>query len=61
MRYLRAVEYQHVCIEAVSYVVPETEVTTADLEQRLAPLYRRLGMAPGYLEAITRPYGSGAS
>ena len=53
MRYLGAVEYQHVCIEAVSYVVPETEVTTADLEQRLAPLYRRLGMAPGYLDAIT--------
>jgi len=53
VRYLGAVEYQHVCIEAVSYVVPETEVTTADLEQRLAPLYRRLGMAPGFLEAIT--------
>jgi acyl-CoA:acyl-CoA alkyltransferase len=47
------VEYQHVCIEAVSYVVPETEVTTADLEQRLGPLYRRLGIARGFLEAIT--------
>ena len=31
----------------------ETEVTTADLEQRLAPLYRRFGVAPGFLEAIT--------
>ncbi|MCB9663855.1 MAG: 3-oxoacyl-ACP synthase III [Alphaproteobacteria bacterium] len=34
-------------------VVPEEERTTAQLEERLAPLYRRLGFRPGWVEAVT--------
>lgn len=45
--------YQRVCIEAVGYDVPDTVVSTAEIETALAPLYRQMGIRPGFLEAIT--------
>ncbi len=45
--------WKNVCLEAVSYVLPEERVTTHELETRLAPLYRALHLAPGQIEALT--------
>jgi len=45
--------FQDVAIASVSYVLPTTVVRTRDLEARLAPLYRSLGMRPGWLETVT--------
>lgn len=45
--------FQHVCVEAVDYALPAQVVSTASLETALEPLYRRLGISPGWLEAIT--------
>jgi len=47
------VRYTKVCIADVAYVVPDTVITTASLEQSLAELYRRLGIAPGTIQALT--------
>jgi len=45
--------YKSVCIEAVSYQLPSTVVTTASLENALGPLYRRMGIAPGAIQSLT--------
>ncbi len=45
--------FRHVCLEAISYTLPSQVVTTEALEQRLTPLYRRLGLPQGRLELIT--------
>ena len=45
--------FEHVCIESVAYAVPSTVVTTNQLEASLAPLYRRMGIAHGFMEALT--------
>jgi len=45
--------YARVCIEAVSYQLPENVVTTASLETALGPLYRRMGIAPGAIQSLT--------
>ena len=45
--------YQKVFIEALAYEVPEAEVTTASIERMLSRVYRRLGVAEGFLEALT--------
>ena len=45
--------YEQVCIEAVSYALPKTVVTTASLETALGPLYRRMGIAPGAIQSLT--------
>ena len=45
--------YQHVCLEAFGYTLPEDVVTTAEIEQRLAPLYSRLRLPEGRLELMT--------
>jgi acyl-CoA:acyl-CoA alkyltransferase len=47
------VQYRRVCIEAVAHHVPRTVVTTAEIEAELAPLYRRMGIKPGFLEGVT--------
>lgn len=46
-------QYQNVCLEAFGYTLPETVVTSAEIEQRLQPLYRRLRLPEGRLELIT--------
>ncbi len=46
-------QYRRVCIEAVAHHVPRTSVTTAELEAELAPIYRRMGIKPGFVETMT--------
>lgn len=45
--------YQHVCLEALGYSLPEEIVTSDQIEQRLAPLYRRLRLPEGRLELMS--------
>ena len=40
-------QYQNVCLEAVSYTLPDETVTSEEIERRLEPLYRRLRLAGG--------------
>jgi 3-oxoacyl-[acyl-carrier-protein] synthase-3 len=46
-------KYDKVCIEALSYTLPDESVTSAQLEQRLEPLYRRLELPGGVLEGMS--------
>ncbi|MGI9456941.1 MAG: 3-oxoacyl-ACP synthase III, partial [Aeoliella sp.] len=46
-------QYQQVCIESLGYTLPAEVVTTAELEQRLAPVYERLRLPEGRLELMT--------
>ncbi|MBX3414479.1 MAG: 3-oxoacyl-ACP synthase III [Pirellulales bacterium] len=46
-------KYEHVCLEAFGYTLPEEIVTSAQLEARLAPLYERLRLPEGRLELMT--------
>jgi 3-oxoacyl-[acyl-carrier-protein] synthase-3 len=45
--------YTDVCIEAISYVLPERRVTTAAIERLLKPVYERLNLPEGRLELMT--------
>jgi acyl-CoA:acyl-CoA alkyltransferase len=45
--------YQQVCIESLGYLLPDEIVTSDDIEQRLAPLYRRLKLPEGRLELMS--------
>ena len=47
MRYSRAF------IQSIGYELPPNVVASVTLEQRLAPLYKRAGIQPGQLEALT--------
>ena len=46
-------KYQNVCLEAVACTLPDEIVTSAQLEARLEPLYRRLRLPEGRLELMT--------
>ncbi|MCH7596067.1 MAG: 3-oxoacyl-ACP synthase III [Planctomycetes bacterium] len=46
-------KYQHVCLEGFGYALPETVVTSAELERELAPIYERFGLHEGRLELMT--------
>ena len=46
-------KYERVCIEAIGYELAPVVVTSAEIEDRLAPLYRSLRIQPGQLETIT--------
>ncbi len=46
-------QYQRVCLEALGYTLPEEVVTSAELEQRLAPAYERLRLPEGRLKLMT--------
>jgi len=46
-------KYTNVCIEAFTHCLPEEVVTTDSLEKRCAPLYERLKLPEGRLEALT--------
>jgi acyl-CoA:acyl-CoA alkyltransferase len=45
--------FRRVCLESFGYTLPDEIVTTAELEQRLAPLYKRLRLPEGRLELMT--------
>lgn len=45
--------FQHVCLEAFSYTLPEEVVTSEELEDRLKPVYDRLHLPAGRLELMT--------
>ncbi len=45
--------YRHVCVETVCCTLPNNVVTSEEIEQRLAPLYERLGLPEGRLELMT--------
>ncbi len=45
--------YQHVCVEALAYTLPENVVTSEEIEDQLAPVYDRLGLPAGRLEMMT--------
>lgn len=46
-------KYQRVFISALGYELGPVVVSTAELEERLAPAFTRLGIQPGQLEAWT--------
>lgn len=46
-------EYKQVCIESLGFTLPETRVTSDEIEHRLAPLYERLKLPEGRLELMT--------
>lgn len=45
--------YTRVLVDAIGYVLPPVVVTSAEIEARLAPLYRALHLQPGQLEEWT--------
>lgn len=45
--------YQHVCLDAVACTLPPHVVTSDSLEERLAPVYDRLGLRVGRLELMS--------
>ncbi|HEX6884990.1 MAG TPA: 3-oxoacyl-ACP synthase III [Planctomycetota bacterium] len=45
--------FEHVRIAAVAHALPEERVTSEALEERLAPLYARLGLHAGRLELMS--------
>ena len=49
-------QYNNVYIDAFGYELPPNVVASRDLEERLAPLYRRLHLKKGQLEVITGIY-----
>jgi acyl-CoA:acyl-CoA alkyltransferase len=49
----RPMRYQNVCIESLGYTLPDEIVTSAEIEHRLEPLYRRLKLPEGRLELMT--------
>jgi 3-oxoacyl-[acyl-carrier-protein] synthase-3 len=48
-----AMRYSNVCVEAFTYCLPEEIVSTESLEKRCEPLYTRLNLPEGRLEALT--------
>ena len=45
--------YNNVCIESFGYCLPEEVVTSLELEERLKPLYERIGLREGRLELMS--------
>lgn len=45
--------YEHVAIDALAYELPSMALRTSAIEGALKPLYSRLGIKPGWLEAVT--------
>lgn len=48
-----ALRYENVHIRALAHVLPERVVSSAEIEDRLAPAYQRLGFHPGRIELMT--------
>lgn len=49
-------KYQHVYIDTIGYQLAPHVILSSDLEDRLAPLYERLNLKKGQLEAFTGIY-----
>ena len=45
--------YEQVFVEGWAAEIPSVVMSTAQIEQQLRPLYRRLGFKPGWVEAVT--------
>jgi 3-oxoacyl-[acyl-carrier-protein] synthase-3 len=45
--------FHDVALAGLAHVLPDEELTSADIEARLAPLYARLSLSPGRLEMLT--------
>ncbi|MBI5209965.1 MAG: 3-oxoacyl-ACP synthase III [Elusimicrobia bacterium] len=45
--------YSRVLVDAIGFELAPNVVSSVSLEERLAPIYRRLGLQPGQLEAFT--------
>jgi 3-oxoacyl-[acyl-carrier-protein] synthase III len=45
--------YENVCIEGLGYVIPDQVVTSAWIEEQLAPVYQALNVPSGRLEQLT--------
>jgi 3-oxoacyl-[acyl-carrier-protein] synthase-3 len=45
--------YQNVCLESFAHTLPDEIVTSAEIEARLEPFYRRLRLPEGRLELMT--------
>ena len=45
--------YSRVYVDSIGYELPPIVVTSAEIEQRLAPLYEKLKISAGQLEAWT--------
>ncbi len=45
--------FDNVCIEGLSYFLPESVVASSEIEEHLAPLYQSLKISKGTLEALT--------
>lgn len=45
--------FQNVCLETIAYTLPEEVVTSAEIERRLAPVYKRLRLPEGRLELMS--------
>lgn len=45
--------YKHVCLEGFGYVLPEHIVTSAEIEQELAPVYEKFSLREGRLEMMS--------
>jgi len=50
---MSAFRFQNVCIESFTLHLPELEVTSAELEDKLAPAYQRLKVPFGTLEKVS--------
>lgn len=46
-------QYQNVCLEAFGYALPREILSSAEIEERLEPLYGRLRLPPGRLELMS--------
>lgn len=46
-------KFSRVFLEAIGYELPQNIVTSTWIEEQLAPLYKKLYMVPGQLEALT--------
>ncbi|MFH1983075.1 MAG: 3-oxoacyl-ACP synthase III [Pseudomonadota bacterium] len=46
-------KFNKTVIDALGYALPPHVVSSQDLEERLAPLYKKLHLKPGQLEALT--------
>jgi 3-oxoacyl-[acyl-carrier-protein] synthase-3 len=45
--------YNRVHIASLGYVLPNIEVRTSELEAQVAGLYKKMGIKPGWLQAVT--------
>src|SRR5580692_3794388 len=46
-------QFNHVCLEALAYTLPDEIVTSDEIEERLEPLYSRLKLPAGRLELMS--------